>query len=109
MGGRISSSREGLLDTGTVAISPRRGGQVLCQRVAETVVLLDPVSGCYFTLDDVGTHIWELCDGSHDVGEIVASVCSVYAAAPEIVRTDVVELLAELAAEGLLGDDGAPS
>jgi hypothetical protein len=97
------------LDTGTVAINPRRGGQVLSQRVAETIVLLDPVSGCYFTLDDVGKHIWELCDGSHDVGEIVASVCAVYAVAPEIVQTDVVELLEELAAEGLLGDDGAPA
>jgi hypothetical protein len=95
------------VDIGSVAINPRRGGQVLCQRVAETVVLLDPVSGSYFSLDDVGAHIWELCDGSHDVGEIAASVCSVYAASPEIVRTDVVELLAELAAEGLLGDDGA--
>lgn len=82
---------------------------MLSQRVAETVVLLDPVSGCYFTLDDVGKHIWELCDGSHDVGEIVASVCAVYAAAPEIVQTDVVELLDELAAEGLLGNDGAPA
>jgi len=97
------------VNTGAVAIHPRRGRQVLCQRVAETVVLLDPVSGCYFTLDDVGAHIWELCDGSHDVDQIAASVCTVYEAAPEIVRTDVVELLEELVAEGLLGDDGAPA
>ena len=80
---------------------------MLSQRVAETVVLLDPMSGCYFTLDNVGAHVWELCDGSHDVEAIVASVCSAYEAPPQIVRTDVVELLGELAAEGLLGDDGA--
>lgn len=80
----------------------RRSPAVLAQRVSDESVLLDPRSGRYFGLNDVGGRVWELCDGATPVEVIVARICSEYAAEPEVVRTDVTALIAELLAESLL-------
>jgi hypothetical protein len=83
-------------------MKPSRNERVVSRRAAETVILLDPTSGEYFTLDDVGGRIWELCDGSRDVDQIAAALALEYDAAPERIRADVVELLDELAGSDLV-------
>jgi hypothetical protein len=82
---------------------PQRNQDVLARRGESEMILLDVQSGCYYTLDDVGARIWDLCDGSASVSDIVAAVCGEYEAAPETVETDVLELLGELSRERLVG------
>lgn len=77
--------------------NPRRSDLVVARRAGETVILLDPSSGEYFTLDDVGGRVWELCDGSRTVSEIVDAIAREYDAPRERIQGDVSELLAELA------------
>lgn len=50
----------------------------------------------------MGAHVWNLCDGSHTLAQVVDDVCSEFEATPEEVTPDVLALIDELAAERLL-------
>ena len=85
---------------------PVRRSDVLAQVAGETVVLLTPDSGEYFTLNEVGGRIWELADGTRSVEEIARMLGEEYDAPVEEIQADAVELLEELDAARLLGSDG---
>jgi hypothetical protein len=72
--------------------------------VGGSCVLLDPASGLYYSLDEVGSQIWELCDGSRLTSEVVAAIQQEYDAAAETIEADVLALLAELADERLVAE-----
>lgn len=87
------------------ASKPQRPVGVLSQRVKPqepTTVLLHPRTGEYYTLDEVGSRIWELCDGAHTVAEIAAVIAKEYNAPPGEIERDALELLNELEAEQLV-------
>ncbi|MCU1426503.1 MAG: PqqD family protein [Actinomycetia bacterium] len=86
----------------SVPSQPRRRERVLVERIEDETVLLDLDSGLYFALNEVGARVWELCDGARSVDEIVDVIAGEYDADGATVRTDVVELLAELVDERLL-------
>jgi coenzyme PQQ biosynthesis protein PqqD len=83
---------------------PRRAEGVLARKGAEEFVLLDPESGAYFTLDEIGGRIWELCDGTRPLDEIAAILAGEYDAPREMIATDVKELIEDLARENLVGE-----
>jgi hypothetical protein len=74
---------------------------VLAEKVADTTVLLDPLSGEYFSLDEIGGAVWDLCDGSNSLQDIWTALTREYDA-PSSVDDDVGELVAALAGEGLV-------
>lgn len=82
---------------------------VLAQRAADTVLLLDVVSGDYYALDEVGARVWELADGSRSVGDIVTALCGEYDVPRATVETDALELLQDLADDGLVVDGDRPA
>lgn len=65
-------------------------------------MLLDLDGGTYFTLNEVGARIWELCDGQRSAAQISAAVAEEYDAPSQTIERDVLELLTELQAEGLV-------
>lgn len=82
----------------------RRAG-VLSQQVSQeeaSVVLLDPKSGNYFALEAVGARVWELCDGTRNLAEIVAIIAEEFDEAVSVILADVSELLEELTSESLV-------
>ena len=83
---------------------PVRRSDVLAQGAGETVILLTPDSGEYFTLNEVGGRIWELSDGSRSVAEIAGVLAEEYEAPVEEIRMDTLEVLAELADVQLVSD-----
>jgi hypothetical protein len=83
---------------------PVRRSDVLAQAAGETVILLTPDSGEYFTLNEVGGRIWELADGSRSVSEIAAVLVDEYEAPLEEIQADALELLGELAEARLVSD-----
>ena len=83
---------------------PVRRSDVLAQSAGDTVILLTPDSGEYFTLNEVGGRIWELSDGSRSVAEIAGVLAEEYEAPVEEIRTDALEVLAELADVRLVSD-----
>ena len=83
-------------------MGPRQRPRVIAQRAGERWVLLDMDGGQYYTVDEVGGRVWQLCDGSRTVADIAALVSSEYDAAPSVIDTDVRAFVTELTAERLL-------
>jgi coenzyme PQQ biosynthesis protein PqqD len=81
---------------------PTRRADVLTQETSDALVLLDPQGGAYFSLNDVGSRVWGLCDGTRSVADLVSVLADEFDAPTEAIRDDVLELLEELASEGLV-------
>ena len=84
----------------------RRKERVLAHQIEGKEVLLRLDSGEYYALDEVGCRIWELCDGTRSVGEIIATIGEEYDAPADIIRVDALELLQDLLDERLVLVDG---
>ena len=65
-------------------------------------VLLDLSSGRYYTLNRVGSVIWEQCTGDKTISDIQAALCDRFDVAPERALDDLVTLVNDLIQEGLL-------
>jgi len=76
---------------------PRRREQIIAQQAAGTVILLNLMDGQYYSLNDVGGRVWELCDGMRSVAEVASIISQEYEAAAGTIEADVFELLEELA------------
>ena len=81
---------------------PKASGDVLVQKTAERVVLLDTRRGEYYSLDDVGARIWELCDGRRSRADIVELLTDEYEVEPAVLESDLDDLLSKLARAKLL-------
>jgi hypothetical protein len=77
-------------------VLPKRREGLAAQVVGGEAVLLDIESGEYFSLNPVGSRIWELCDGTRSTVEIVSVVCDEYDVAQDVVSADTEEILGEL-------------
>jgi len=83
--------------------TPKRKEQIIAQNVDGTRVLLNLANGEYYTLDDgVGFRIWELCDGSHTVPQMISKIAEEYDAPADDIKADVLELLEGFVNEQLL-------
>ena len=72
----------------------------------ETIIV--PVKGnvgdldSIYTLNEVGTLVWELIDGQNRVSQIVEAICNKYDITPEEAEKDVIELVGSLKTAGLI-------
>jgi hypothetical protein len=87
---------------GPAAACPRRREGVAAQVADGEAVLLDIESGAYFSLNPVGSRIWELCDGTRSTAEIVSVICHEFDVAEDVATADTRELLVELEQEKLV-------
>jgi hypothetical protein len=71
------------------------------------LVLLDPEDGSYYTLDEVGARIWELADGTRTAAQIAETLDGEFDETLDTIQADLLELLAELSASGLVTEAGA--
>ncbi|TPW17266.1 MAG: Uncharacterized protein FD130_727 [Halothiobacillaceae bacterium] len=78
------------------------GEQLLLQRVADETVILDPVSGNYFTLDAIGTRMVELLRELKTVDAAVVVLAQEYAALPSNIEADMRALLDQMVQSGLV-------
>lgn len=87
------------VDQGSIVVVS--ANQVSTALGGETVIL-GADAGQYFGLNEVGARVWELLQEPVRVSTICETVCAEYEVAPEQCARDVLELLAELRAKGLL-------
>jgi len=85
---------------------PRRRERVLTQRLTGTVVLLNLENGQYYALNEVGSRVWEMCDGTRSVAKLASILSSEYAVPHESCQADVLGLLQDLASEKLVVAEG---
>lgn len=76
--------------------------EVLSQEVNGETVLLDLQGECYFSLNEVGTRIWQLLQGRSSVGEALGALSDEYDVSREQLESDVGELLDKLSEAGLV-------
>jgi hypothetical protein len=74
----------------------------MVQEVEHQAVLLDIESGEYFSLNDVGKRVWDLCDGSRTVAQVADAICSEYEVPATVALDDTAALLENLAGAGLV-------
>jgi hypothetical protein len=72
-------------------------------------VMLDPESGCYFGLNEVGSVVWQFLDRPRRLTDIVAHVCSRFDVSAERCTADVTVMIQELAARRLVDVSDAPA
>jgi coenzyme PQQ biosynthesis protein PqqD len=72
---------------------PKRMQQVIAQKAANDFLLFNMEDGNYYSLNDIGGRIWELCDGNRSVSQLVVALAAEYDAPAEILEKDIVELL----------------
>jgi hypothetical protein len=75
---------------------PKRGAQVIAQKAANDVLLFNMDDGNYYSLNEIGSRIWELCDGNHNVSQLVGALAAEYDAPNEDLEKDVADLLETL-------------
>ena len=68
----------------------------MVQQVEGSSVLLDIDSGEYFTLNEVGGRVWDLCDGSRSVASIAEALSAEYEVEEAVLRADAMECLGDL-------------
>lgn len=84
----------------------RHGADVIYRVVDGEAILLNLDSGYYYSLDPLGSEIWEMCDGLHTLGAIVDRICARYDVSQARAREDLFVLVDDLTREGLLTLDG---
>jgi hypothetical protein len=65
-------------------------------------VLLNLENGMYYSLNRVGTMIWELCDGAHTLADILEKVCENFEVEEEQAKHDLLAISSELLQQKLL-------
>jgi len=78
------------------------GTDVLCRELEGEMVLLDPRSAEYFSLNQTGSRAWELLQGGKTVGDTCAALAEQFGVPPERVMDDLVPFLEDLLAAGLV-------
>jgi len=73
-------------------------GETIIVPVRASVGDLDSI----YTLNEIGTLIWQLLDGQNSVDQIVQAVCEEYDVTQQQAETDIVELIGNLEAAGLI-------
>lgn len=89
---------------GRTVVTRRIAGETILVPVAGSVGDLDAV----YTLNDVGSFIWDLIDGSRSAHAIAVEVSAAYDVAIEQAAPDVDELLGALEAKGLMRVSAVP-
>jgi hypothetical protein len=75
--------------------------QVSCDLSGE-VVILNVQDGVYYGLNAVGARIWKLLDEPRSIGQICTLLLNEYAVEPEVCERQLISVLNDLAAHGLL-------
>jgi DNA-directed RNA polymerase delta subunit len=74
---------------------------LLIQKVVEEIVLLEPESGDYYTLNEMGALMLENVQKGHTLAELVSNIQQQFNASAEEIEQDLHNLLDELQRCGL--------
>ncbi|MCX6620323.1 MAG: PqqD family protein [Acidobacteria bacterium] len=75
--------------------------QLSC-KLGEEAVIMALADGVYYGLNETGALVWDLLRTPREVREIVAAVVENYDAAESVAAGDVLRLLGDMAARGLI-------
>jgi hypothetical protein len=80
---------------------PCRGGNVTASVSSGEAVLMLPTKGQIKVLNEVGTRVWELIDGTRDIETVVETLCREYAVEHDRALADTLAFVSDLVAKSL--------
>jgi len=83
-------------------LKPVIAADALVAHLQDEVVILHAGTKDYFRLNATGQTVWRLIERGLELDEMVAAVVEEYEVSPEAARADVLRLLDELRAAGLV-------
>ncbi len=75
---------------------------VMFREVKGEAVILNIANGKYYGLDDVGTRMWALLAEHLQLEPVHRALLDEYDVQPEVLQADLIRLVDELAAQGLV-------
>lgn len=67
------------------------------------MMIMSAVDSTFFTLNEVGTMIWQAADGQTPLSQIVShKICTEFEVSPEEAKRDVEQFVTELSQHGIL-------
>ncbi len=80
-----------------------RSSAIAARLIGGEMMIMSAVDSTFFTLNEIGTLIWQAADGQTPLSEIVAQrVCPEFDVSPEQAERDAVEFVSELSQHGIL-------
>jgi hypothetical protein len=84
------------------ALYPTRSQQIAARMLGSEMMIMSPVDATLFSLNEVGSVIWQAADGHTPLEEIVKLLCAEFEITAECARQDTESFLQELAAHGIM-------
>jgi len=81
---------------------PRRKDEIIAQQASSIVLLLNMDDGSYYSLNEVGGRVWDLCDGTRTVEQVVSTLALEYDVPAQTLELDILELLDGLRSKNLI-------
>ena len=82
--------------------------QVINEMIDGEAIMINLVTGSYYSLDSLGGEVWELLEKSSSNDDIVNQLSLRYEASDEVIRSAVDDLLGQLSREQLIVTDESP-
>jgi hypothetical protein len=80
-----------------------RSTAIAARLIGGEMMIMSAADSTFFTLNEVGTAIWQSADGQTPLSEIVSRrVCTEFEVTPEQAQADAREFVAELSRHGVL-------
>jgi hypothetical protein len=98
---RCPAEEDKVTDTTTIS----RNGTLLEAEVDGEIVALNVESGTCYGFNSTATRVWSMIEQPRTIGEICATLVAQFDVEPDDCRRDVVDLLRELQADGLVKSD----
>ncbi len=76
---------------------------IVCKKVKEDLVLLNVKDGTYYKLNVTAGDFWKKLEGGSTFGEAAAELIEQYDVEAETLKADLMDILTEIEAEGLVG------
>jgi len=81
---------------------PAKAEDTIHRKLGDELVAVNLTTKFFYSLDSVGTFIWEHCDGQHSVAQIAEALVQEYDVGLEEADRDCEQFLQELVKEGIL-------
>lgn len=85
-----------------VNIKPYHNDLILKQRGEDKYILLNLENSKYYSFDEVGNRIWNLCDGENTISTIITKLSQEYDVPLEELERDTNEFLENLTKEKII-------
>ena len=101
---RLAASSTAAMEISSTSIVAARR-DLLCSDLPDGAVILDLVSGVYYTLDSMGTFIWQMIQDRSTVQSVIDAVLAQYAVDRDRCEHDVLKLFNEMKVHKLIEVD----